>query len=129
MSPVTIYLARVLGVYCLLIGAGMLACRRAVLPIVEDMLRNGALMFVVGCFTIGIGVAMVVGHNIWTSPLAVVVSLVGWLSLAKGVALAFGQGAMRRFYEGIDYRRRYPFIMLLSLALGAWLTAAGYGLI
>ena len=131
MSPVTIYLARALGLYCILIGLGMFAFRRTILPTVEAMLQNGPLLFAVGCFTIGIGVAMVVGHNIWSGgPATVVVTIVGWLSLAKGLALAFAPAdAMRRFYESIDYRRRYPFIMLLSLALGAYLAAAGFGLI
>jgi hypothetical protein len=35
-----------------------------------------------------VGVAMIVGHNVWSGGvLAVVVTLVGWLILLKGVAL------------------------------------------
>ena len=131
MSPVTIFLARTLGLYCVLIAVGMIAARRAVLPAVDSMLKSPALLFVVGVFTIGIGLAMVVGHNIWTGgATTVLVTLLGWLSLLKGLALAFvPQQTMQRVYGSLDYEKRFPLFMGVTLLLGLYLTAAGFGLV
>ncbi|HML11167.1 MAG TPA: hypothetical protein VK432_09920 [Stellaceae bacterium] len=129
MSVLTAYLAKTFGVYCILVAVGALAGRRWVLPNIDGILRNGPLLFVVGIFTIGIGVAMVVGHNIWHGGMpTVVVTLIGWASLLKGLALTFlPQEAMRGFYGAIGYERIYPFVMGATLLLGIYLTAAGFG--
>ena len=131
MSPVTIFLAKTLGIFCIIVAIGMIARRKAVLPAVDGMLTNGPLLFVVGVFTIGIGLAMVVGHNLWHGGAAtIVVTILGWLSLLKGIALAFTPPArMAQFYRGMDYERRLPLLMGVSLLLGLYLTAVGFGAI
>ena len=43
------------------------------------------------------GVAIVAVHNLWTDPLAVVVSLIGWLVLIGGVLML----AIRRQFLGL----------------------------
>jgi hypothetical protein len=131
MSPVTIYLARLIGLYCIVAALGMIAARRNVLPAVDAMLRSPPLLLFMGVVTIGVGLAMVVGHNFWSGgPATIVVTLIGWLSLAKGVALAFlPQDRRLGFYRAIDYERRFFLFMGATLLIGVYLTAAGFGVI
>ncbi len=131
MSPVTVYLARTIGLYSLVIALGMIAARRSALPAVDDMLKSPSLLFFTGVTAIGVGLAMIVGHNIWTGGVAtVLVTVLGWLSLIKGLVLAFiPQDSMLRFYRSLDYERRFPLFMSVTLLIGAYLTAAGFGLI
>jgi hypothetical protein len=45
-------------------------------------------MFFVDIVTVAIGLALVLGHNVWSGgPLAIAVTLMGWATLVKGLAL------------------------------------------
>jgi hypothetical protein len=70
----------------------------------------------------------VIGHNIWSGgALPVVVTLVGWASLIKGIALmALPQGQMAKLYKALRYERFYLANVNVTLALGLYLTIAAF---
>ena len=48
------------------------------------------MMLILGVITLAAGLAMVLPHNIWSGGvLAVIVTLVGWLALIKGLFFLF----------------------------------------
>jgi hypothetical protein len=69
------------------------------------MMESPGLLLVTGIFTMGGGAAMVVGHNVWSGgALPVAVTLLGWLTLIKGVALmAVPPRALTSFYRTLHY--------------------------
>src|SRR6516164_2395996 len=84
MSQLTVFLARLLGLFSILIVAA-LALRGSAM--IEAALANQPVMLIYGTISLAIGLAMVLGHNIWSGGLLpVVVTLVGWI-LAKGLLL------------------------------------------
>src|ERR1700674_624352 len=48
MAPRTIYLSRLLGLYCVLVGLAMLTNRYATVETVTAMVHNASLMFLTG---------------------------------------------------------------------------------
>jgi hypothetical protein len=57
-----------------------------------------ALLFVVGAFTVLVGLAVVIAHNRWSGgPLAIVVTLYGWLMLIRGLTYVSLSPSMRSF--------------------------------
>src|SRR5215471_10798892 len=85
MSKLTVFLARLLGLFTILIVA-ILAYRGS--ATVEPAVANPPVMLTYGMISLAIGLAMVLGHNVWSGgALPVVVTLVGWLILAKGLLL------------------------------------------
>ena len=87
MSRLTVFLPRAIGLFTVVLVAALLMRGGAV--IVESV-ADGPVMLVYATISLAMGVAMVLGHNVWTDgALPVVVTLVGWLSLAKGVLLLF----------------------------------------
>jgi hypothetical protein len=128
MAPLTIYLAKLLGLYCIIVATAMLADRRNTLATVNALVHDAPLMFVVDIITIGLGLAFVLGHNIWTGGvLPVVVTILGWATLLKGlVLLALPQGRIVRFYQSVQYEKSMVPIMLGTLALGLYLTIAAF---
>jgi hypothetical protein len=87
MSQLTVYLARFIGLFALMVGIGCLARGNAV---IASTLANGPVMLVYALVSIAARLAMALGHTVWTGgALPVVVTLVGWLALAKGVVLFF----------------------------------------
>ena len=126
--PLTVYLGKVLGLFFIIAAVAMVANRRNTIATINAMIRNAPAMFLIDIITIGMGLAMVVGHNVWSGGvLPVVVTVLGWLTLLKGLALlALPPERMARFYEVAQYERRFPFFMAVTLALGVYLTVASF---
>jgi hypothetical protein len=50
------------------------------------LLRSRDLMLIAGSFNLASGLAIVLGHNVWSGgALTVVVTLIGWLVALRGV--------------------------------------------
>jgi hypothetical protein len=125
MSRLTVFLARLIGVFALLLGVGVLL-RGSVM--IEAAMADAPVVLVYGAISLGIGLAMVLGHNIWTGGvLPVVVTLVGWLILAKGLTLLFlPTDTLNGLFERMQYGA-HPYLYLApSLIIGLYLTYAGF---
>jgi len=96
---------------------------------VTALLQNPSLMLVLGFITLGASLAMVLTHNLWWSgPLALIITLIGWLALIKSLLFLFLNPAMEaRFFLGqLHYQQFFYDYAAISIALGVVLTYAGF---
>jgi len=87
MSPLTRYLSRLLGVFLLVTAVSEWTQPRLLTVVAPAMVDQPALSWVSGMLTFVAGLAIVLGHNVWSDPAAVVVSFLGWRMTIKGAAL------------------------------------------
>lgn len=60
--------------------------------IADDLFSNSALIYVTGFITVIIGLLIVTYHNRWAKSWIVLITILGWLSIVKGICLiAFPQ--------------------------------------
>ncbi|MGA8792521.1 hypothetical protein, partial [Candidatus Binatus sp.] len=86
MSPLTTFLSRLIGLFCIIISVSMVAHRHATVETVTALVHNPPLLLIVAVIALIAGLAIVLGHSIWSgSVLPVIVTLVGWLILIKGL--------------------------------------------
>ena len=85
--PLTLHLAVLIGLYELAAGIVSLSGRMDWTAMLDEFERSPGLTFVTGFVCFAIGGAMILGHNHWTDPLAVIVSLVGWIVTAEGLLI------------------------------------------
>jgi hypothetical protein len=125
MSKFTVYLARFIGLFALLVGFGCLVRGNA---IVESAVADGPVMLVYALVSLAAGLAMILGHNVWSGgTLPVVVTLVGWLIFAKGLVLFFATPeALTQLLGRIQYGEHYSVYVAPSLIIGLYLTWAGF---
>jgi prepilin signal peptidase PulO-like enzyme (type II secretory pathway) len=71
---------------------------------------------------------MILGHNVWSGGvLPVVVTLTGWLIFAKGVMLlALTPETLQTMMHRMDYQANAQLYVLPALAIGAYLSWAGF---
>ena len=87
------------------------------------------MMFVLGAITLVAGLAMVLAHNIWSGgALVVVVTLVGWVTLIKGLSFLFlsPEGEAEFFLRQLHYQQFFYMYAAISLVLGICLTYGGF---
>jgi len=124
MSQLTVFLARLIGLFTVLL-VGVLLIRGS--TIIEAAAADGPLMFTYAIISLALGLAMILGHNVWSGgALPVIVTVVGWLILAKGLLL------LCLTPEGLNhiFQRMHGDHMFLYLApsfvIGLYLTWAGF---
>lgn len=128
MIMVTQFLAQLLGLYCIIISIAMMVQKKVMLEIISSLFQNRPTLFLVGIFGVIGGLAMVLGHNVWSgSILAFVVTLAGWATLIKSAALLFvSPQVMLKFMKAIRYEQNYYLFVAINFVLGAYLTIAGF---
>ena len=124
LSAAMIFLAKLLGLYLIAIAVAMLASKRRTLTTLDEMVRSGPWMLFSGMVATSAGLAIVIGHNVWTgSALAVVVTLFGWAALLKGISLLLvPPERMAAAYKGLGFERYFYAWMGGVLALGLLVT-------
>jgi len=98
--------------------------------VIETTAEDTAVMLSYAIFSLAMGVAMVIGHNVWSGgALPVVVTLAGWLILAKGIfLLVLPPEAFSRMMHLMRYREHCSFYLAPAFLLGLYLTWAGFGM-
>ena len=125
MSRLTVFLARFIGLFTVVLVVALLVRGSAS---VEAAVADGPVMLVYAIISLATGVAMILGHNVWSGgALPVVVTLVGWLILAKGLMLLFvTPDALQQIFDHMHYGEHYYLYLAPSLVVGLYLTWAGF---
>jgi hypothetical protein len=128
MSQATIYLAKLLGLFLLIMGISMVVQQENTLHLWFALVNNLALVYVVGLFTVAAGLAMVLSHNIWRGgALPIVVTLLCWITLLKGItALVLPIELARASFAALEYDRLLYVYIVIWFVLGIYLTVAGF---
>ena len=129
MSPLTFFLSRLLGLYYLLTALSMFLHKETYVETVTALIHNSPVMFVVSIITVIAGLAMVLAHNRWSGGgLAVVVTLIGWITLVKGLLFLLLPPEMEAefFLSKLHYGQLYYFYGAISVVLGVYLTYGGF---
>lgn len=129
MTETTLILARILGGYMVITGVALLLHRDMAEELLERLKSDSPLTFTMAILALVMGLVIVSIHNVWTGPVSIVISLVGWLAVIEG----FGIMVLRQRYIALVAPLIRPAwaVVAWSVAtvlLGLWLLWAGLGL-
>ena len=129
MSSRTIFLGRLIGLYCIVIALSMMTRRQATVETVTVLLQSPSMMLILGVITLAGGLAMVLAHNIWSGgALTVIVTLVGWMTLIKSLFFLFLPPELEAgfFLRQLHYQELFYLYGAVPLVLGIYLTYGGF---
>ncbi len=123
----SIFLAKLIGPLALALGFGVLFNRDAVRAVLDEFIRNRAILFLAGLITFPAGLAIVLTHNVWVADWPVIITIVGWLTAFSGaIRLVAPEGAIRYGRRAYERPNGPLFSAAIWIALGAVLTFFGY---
>jgi len=125
----TTFLARLIGFYCIVVALFMGTHKQAVVDIVTAIVHSQAQLFVAGLVALVCGLALVLGHNVWSGgTVPVIVTLVGWVSLLKGIVLLFLTPAAASvfFLDTLRYEALFYGYSAFTGLLGVFLVAMSF---
>jgi hypothetical protein len=131
MSPRTAFLGKLIGLYLMAVSIAMFAHAHAhaTVEIMTAIVRDPPLLFISGLMGVTAGLAIVLGHNVWSGgALPIIVTLLGWASLIKGMLLLVlsPETESRVFIVGFQYEHHRDLYAAFVLLLGAYLTYEGF---
>jgi hypothetical protein len=127
MSPLTLFLAKLLGAMLLTIAAAMAARGPALAQTAKRMTSDPGMVMIGGAMRVGLGLAVVIGHDVWTGgALPVAVTLFGWLLYFSGLLLLFASPErLIAMVEGMKLERNLPVYALATGLVGLYFLGAG----
>lgn len=85
---ISFFLAQLFGLYFVLAGAALLARPKGVTMLIET-LGTPRSIYLTGFFVLLIGIPLVLVHNVWDGSWRVIITIIAWLALLKGIARVF----------------------------------------
>lgn len=126
----SLFLAQLIGLYLIIVGSIVAFRRKTLIPAVSDLLKNKGLIMVFACIELAAGIALVLTNYRITLDWAGLIALVGWMMLIESIMyLSMPSRLMNRIVRPLNKPVWYITGGLLSVALGAYLTAYGFGLL
>jgi hypothetical protein len=128
MSPRTIYLGRLIGLYCVLIALSMISHKEATVDTMTALVHNAPVLFFASVMAMVAGLAIVLAHNVWSGgALRVVVTLVGWILLVKGlIFLLLSPETSATYFEALRYGQLFYVYTSITLVIGIYLTFSSF---
>lgn len=127
------YIARLMGPLLLALGLGMVlglwAHPDLYLAMLKDFLATPSFIFVIGMLALVAGVAIVNAHNLWVADWPVIITVLGWLLVIRGLISLVFPLRLHQMSAWFVSGPELPWLgALVTLALGAILTVMGYDL-
>lgn len=113
---VVIFLARFWGSLFMLLGAQTIGAR--LLSRIITYTEDSAITISTGYITFLLGLVTVVLHNVWVYNWTVMITILGWVTLLKGIGkIAFPEHVRRQAQRFKGQQTLWGFVILL---FGAW---------
>lgn len=126
---VSLYLAKVFGLYLTAIALGMLINRKHFHAAIENMTEHTGLMFLSAVLTLIVGSFLGAMHNVWIGGWQIIITLICWLIFAKGVLRVIFPGCDKSWTTMLKNNGFYYVSALVSLGFGIYLLYAGWAYI
>lgn len=119
---ISIFLARFLGGFYLIFGLLFIITRQLGKTI--EMTENKAFVISTGYISLLLGLATVVLHNVWVADWRIVITILGWSTLIKGILkIGFPEFIHKQAQR---FKANQILEAIILLLLGAWLFWASF---
>ena len=125
-----IFLAKLFGLYFLIIGVIILVRRKAVMPAVTELTSNRPVLLTIAIVEIGAGLALALAYPTITWNIDGIFSVIGYMLLVEGVIyLASPYRTTQKFIKSFNRSEWFMMGAVASVLIGAYLVAYGFQLL
>jgi hypothetical protein len=123
---VSIFLARVIGLYLILVCSPLLLNHKKFLPVLRETVENAPIMLFSGVMAVVFGILILVTHNVWTADWRVLITLTGWMALIKGMVRFVLPDQAVRIANATLQTKSYFVMLSLAIIIGICLIYHGF---
>lgn len=119
------YLAQIWGI-SITVSVLALLIRGGHLRRVFKSVENEECLFCWGITSFVIGIAMVLTHNVWVQSWQVVITVLGWIALLKGLSILFLPQATKNLAKKMENKEWLPVVLVIGVFVGLVITYLGF---
>ncbi len=123
---ITLVLAQVLGITFFVLGLSMFFNRKNTVLVMEELIQSKSFMWMGGFMALVMGAVIIALSNVWDSRLHLLIAILGWLALIKGVFLLVLPDLASPFYRKANKDSVFILAGLIVLILGLVLLYKGF---
>ena len=114
----SILIAKIIAVVYLSAALGGFFSRDYYRRLAEDIYKNAALTYMMGFMVVILGFLIVHHHNLWVQDWRVLITVIGWIALVKGVAIIAFPQFIQRLSKPFLTEKGQRIIPYVTLSLG-----------
>ena len=122
----SIFLAKVIGLVSVISTTAVFVHYKELIALEEESVKNSAITYISGFAILILGVLLVVSHSVWTLDWRLVITIVGWLILLKGIGRIFFPSAVRNLIEKKRNNRKFLIGEVVVFLAGLYLLYHGF---
>lgn len=124
-----VFIAKLFGLYLLVMGVLVLVKKRSILPAVMDIAKNRALTIVLGALDLAAGLAIVVAFpEVSVTPVGLI-SLLGYMAVVEGIVyLTLPMKSIQKMVRSFGNKQWYMASGIVAVLGGIYLAGFGFGL-
>lgn len=127
MDPLSIYLAKLLGLYFVIMGMAVFFRTAHYQRSLKEISGSDAIMNIISILPLAVGLSIVIGHNVWVKNWTVLITIAGWVILIKGVCrLFFYKRTMKHMEKIADRKSLLSFAGFIMFVVGVVLSYCGF---
>lgn len=119
-------MARILGIIFVVLGLSMAFNKKFTAAAVQEMMQNKGLLWLGGLIALSMGAVIVALNNIWTWGLPLVITIMGWMSLLKGLLILVFPNSTISLYKKINNQTLFIFGGIAAAVFGLVLVYMGW---
>lgn len=120
------FLAKLFGLYLMIVCLSVLVRKDGLSTLADEFFQNRSFVFFSGALILIFGLYLVLSHNIWELSWQGVITLIGWLTVFKGIIRLFIPEKVKNLSKKVVTSPVYTPILALFFFLGVWLTYIGF---
>jgi len=123
----SIFLARLLGPILLLVAACLALNPRTFRTMAAEIVHSVTFIYLFGLMDFAAGLTIVLVHNVWVADWRVLITLLGWLLLLRGLIRTLATEKIMGYASRIlAIKRLFPIASAVMVVLGLVLCYFGY---
>ncbi len=123
----SVFLARLLGLYMLIMFVLLATRRDEMLQGIKAVVGNHGLLMTAGAISLLSGLAILIGHPVWIWNWSLVITLLGAIMVVQGI-LRLGYPAVCADWINAIMRHKngWSWMMIITLIIGLYLISCGF---
>jgi hypothetical protein len=124
----SLFLAKIIGAVMTAFAVAGLMRPNIIRDALRDFDHESFARLIAGCAGIGVGIALILTHNIWAWNYQGLITLFGWTALVKGASyLLLPKHAVNLTKSMLKSKSQMKVFLVASLLIGLYLLYSGFG--
>ena len=114
----SIFIAKILGLVYIAVGLGMFFSSSYYRKMLEGITKCAGFMYLGGIMALVVGFLIVTYHNVWVGSWVVLITIIGWIALLKGLLLLIFPETMVNLTSVFTKEKNFAIWRFFPLILG-----------